>query len=137
MKIKVKKTMSHGDFAKYVVDKHGMSSFKTQRKSVIDDTFITTIELDPALAEDTILERQFALDTVTFEVEEEITADTVIPRILAVHNDDGYIDGDVSFNMSVRTSEEDLKDDGVEPITFHYVHDDGTLTLLWKDGKMV
>ena len=82
-------------------------------------------------------------NTFTVEVEEEITEDTVIPKLMTTFrktclNDDfGYqrvrIDEDFSIKLMLDKTEAHS-----EPVeTLHIVNDDGTHTLIWRDGKIV
>ena len=82
-------------------------------------------------------------DLFTVEVEEEITEDTVIPKLMTTFrktclNDDfGYqrvrIDEDFSIKLMLDKTEAHS-----EPVeTLHTVNDDGTHTLIWRDGKIV
>ena len=82
-------------------------------------------------------------DLFTVEVEEEITEDTVIPKLMTTFrktclNDDfGYqrvrIDEDFSIKLMLDKTEAHS-----EPVeTLHIVNDDGTHTLIWRDGKIV
>ncbi|PCE19712.1 hypothetical protein BSR39_05725 [Staphylococcus pseudintermedius] len=71
------------------------------------------------------------------EVEEEITEDTLISDLLEVYDFDGDLK---SEHWSVRTIKEILVESNDEDIiskAFHIINDDGTLTLIWKDGEMV
>ena len=82
-------------------------------------------------------------DTFTVEVEEEITEDTVIPKLLTtfkktyLKNDFGYqrvrIDEDFKIQLMLNKAEEHREK--IE--TLHMVNDDGTHTLLWRDGRLV
>ncbi|HEC2158297.1 hypothetical protein B5C01_10710 [Staphylococcus delphini] len=92
-------------------------------------------------AGDICFERGYITTTDIFEVEievdEEITEETVIPNLLEVYKNDGVID---SVNWKYMSIKEVLKEDGEQGITakmFYMLHDDGTLTLIWKDGELV
>ena len=82
-------------------------------------------------------------DLFTVEVEEEITEDTVIPKLMTTFrktcsNDDfGYqrvrIDEDFSIKLMLDKTEAHS-----EPVeTLHTVNDDGTHTLIWRDGRLI
>ena len=82
-------------------------------------------------------------DTFTVEVEEEFTEDTVIPKLLTtfetinVKNKVRYqrvrIDENYPIKLMLNKAEEHR-----EPVeTLHVVNDDGTHTLIWRDGKLV
>ncbi|MEJ7393114.1 hypothetical protein [Staphylococcus saprophyticus] len=70
-------------------------------------------------------------DTFTIEVEEEITEDTVIPKMLVkFKNPDTY--GRFK-NDSINGFE--IEEGNIE--AFYIVNDDKTLTLIWRDGRLV
>ncbi|WFG33969.1 hypothetical protein F10086_47 [Staphylococcus phage vB_SauM_JDF86] len=79
----------------------------------------------------------------TVEVEEEITEDTVIPKLMTTFKKT-YLKGDFGYQR-VRIDENysiklmlDRAEEHTEPIeTLHMVNDDGTHTLIWRDGKLV
>lgn len=82
-------------------------------------------------------------DTFTVEVEEEITEDTVIPKLMTTFKKTclkggiGYqrvrIDDNYPINLMLNKAEAHG-----EPVeTLHIVNDDGTHTLIWKNGKLV
>lgn len=82
-------------------------------------------------------------ETFTVEVEEEITEDTVIPRLMTTFKKN-YLKGDFGYQR-VRIDENypiklmlNRAEEHKEPIeTLHVVNEDGTHTLLWRDGKLV
>ena len=85
----------------------------------------------------------FPEETFAVEVEEEITEDTVIPKMLTtfkktyLKNDFGYqrvrIDEDFKIQLMLNKAEEHREK--IE--TLHMVNDDGTHTLLWRDGRLI
>ncbi|MTV20893.1 hypothetical protein [Staphylococcus delphini] len=84
-----------------------------------------------------VLEPIWPHDVFTVEVEEEITERTIIPDLLEVYEYDGDLK---SEHWSVKTIKEILVESNDEDIiskAFHIINDDGTLTLIWKDGEMV
>ena len=82
-------------------------------------------------------------ETFTVEVEEIVTEETVIPKLLTTFKktylkyDFGYqrvrIDEDFKIQLMLNKAEEHREK--IE--TLHMVNDDGTHTLLWRDGKLV
>ncbi|MFS4466002.1 hypothetical protein ACMFKE_11465 [Staphylococcus haemolyticus] len=69
----------------------------------------------------------------TVEVEEEITEDTVFPVLIkALKNAFNEITVISYENASINSSKSRN-----ETISYHILNDDGTMTLLWKDGAMV
>ncbi len=71
--------------------------------------------------------------TFTVEVEEEITEDTVIPKMLE-KSFDAYqnVVLDIQVNQSINMVKENA-----EVLTLHVINDDDTHTLIWRDGKLV
>ncbi|KKI52935.1 Phage protein [Staphylococcus equorum subsp. equorum] len=68
-------------------------------------------------------------DTFTVEVGEEITEDTVIPRLVVRHGDTGF----TLYENDYINNEFPL--DGVQ--AFYILNDDLTMILIWRDGKLV
>lgn len=68
-------------------------------------------------------------NTFTVEVEEEITEDTIIPRLVARHRDLGF----TLYKNDYINNEFPL--DSVQ--AFYILNDDLTMTLIWRDGKLV
>lgn len=80
-------------------------------------------------------------DTYTVEIEEEITEDTQIYRLLELKDsfmlkDGGWKDLNImKSNMYGNQSISEVKND--ESKNFYMLNEDGTLTLIWKDGELV
>src|SRR5699024_21833 len=80
-------------------------------------------------------------DTFTVEVEEEITEDTEIPKLMTTFkktclNDDfGYqrVRIDENFPIKLMLNKAEAHRESVE--TLHIVNDDGTHTLIWTHEK--
>lgn len=68
-------------------------------------------------------------DTFTVEDEEEIDEDTVIPRLVVRHRDTGF----ALYENDYINNEFPL--DSVQ--AFYILNDDLTMTLIWRDGKLV
>ena len=73
----------------------------------------------------------FPEETFTIEVEEEIDEDTEFEKL--------YYTTILSriVESSCTTIQSSLKHIAVEPIAFYIMNDDLTLTLIWRDGKLV
>lgn len=82
-------------------------------------------------------------DFFTVEVEEEITEDTVIPKLMTtfrkiyLKNGTGYqrVRIDENYSIKLMLNKAEAHSEPVE--TLHIVNDDGTHTLVWRNGKMV
>ena len=85
----------------------------------------------------------FPEETFAVEVEEEITEDTVVPKLMTTFKKT-YLEGGVGYqrvrideNYPIKLMLNKAEAHG-EPIeTLHTVNDDGTHTLIWRDGKLV
>ncbi|WP_346564571.1 hypothetical protein [Staphylococcus haemolyticus] len=69
-------------------------------------------------------------DTFTVEVEEEITEETEIPKLVSI-NRNNLNEVNINFNCSIRQ----LLDRS--DYNYYILNDDSTLTLIWKDGELV
>lgn len=68
-------------------------------------------------------------DTFTVEVEEEITEDTVIPRLVVRHRDTGFT---LYENDYINNG---FPLDSVQAV--YILNDDLTMTLIWRDGRLM
>ena len=88
-------------------------------------------------------EKFYPEETFTVEVEEEITEDTVIPKLMTtfrktcLKNGTGYqrVRIDENYSIKLMLNKAEAHSEPVE--TLHIVNDDRTHTLVWRDGKMV
>ncbi len=70
-------------------------------------------------------------DTFTVEVEEEITEDTVIHKLIEL-SDKGLLGRTIlNINSSINLAKTD------KSVAFYIMNDDLTMTLIWKNGKLV
>lgn len=69
-------------------------------------------------------------ETFTVEVEEEITEETKVPKLISIDRDTQN-EININFNFSIKQLVD--RDD----YNYYYLNDDGTMTLIWKDGAMV
>lgn len=74
----------------------------------------------------------------TIEVEEEITEETVIPLLLEVYECGGELVFLPNEEKSIKKllEQSDLEEN-ITTKTLYIINDDGTLTLVWKDGELV
>ncbi|MDK9861623.1 hypothetical protein [Staphylococcus equorum] len=70
-------------------------------------------------------------DLFTIEVEEEITEDTVIEKLYHTTIPSRIVESGCSTIKST------LEHSTVEPIAFYILNDDLTMTLIWRDGRLV
>lgn len=70
-------------------------------------------------------------DTFTVEIEEEITEDTVIHKLIEL-SDKGLLGRTIlNINSSINLTKTD------KSVAFYILNDDLTMTLIWRDGKLV
>ncbi|HAR6410759.1 TPA: hypothetical protein I1796_002600 [Staphylococcus pseudintermedius] len=77
-------------------------------------------------------------DTFTVKAEEEITERTVIPLLLEVYEYEGELVFLPNEEKSIKKllEQSDLEEN-ITTKTLYIINDDGTLTLIWKDGELV
>lgn len=134
VKIKRKVVMTKEEYAKYLIDKYGVVGFEGE---LIDDNIIDapmkfkqTFELNPVSKSD-LPNGSFRNREYTVEVDEEITEDTVLP-ILIERRDFG---NELTYSRYEYVRIKDIKE---ESSTLFYIeNDDKSLTLIWRDGKLV
>ncbi|WP_258059197.1 hypothetical protein [Staphylococcus pseudintermedius] len=85
-----------------------------------------------------VLEPIWGHDTFTVEVEELITERTVIPLLLEVYEFEEELVFLPQKEKSIKDllEESDLEEN-ITTKTLYLINDDGTLTLVWKDGELV
>lgn len=146
VKIKREVEMTHEEYAKYMIDRFGITSYES---ALIDNNIIDapmefeqTFTLKPMKKDDNpVIERSFK--GVVIEVEENITEDTVIPRLLTtfkkiyLKDNFGYQRVRIDDNYPIKLMLNKAEAHGEPVETLHIVNDDGTHTLIWRDGKLV
>jgi len=134
VKIKRKVEMTHEEYAKYLIDKFGIASY--ERELIDNNIFDVPMEFEQTFTlksmrkdEDPVIERSFK--GVVIEVEEEITEDTEFEKL--------YYTTILSriVESSCTTIQSSLKHIAVEPIAFYILNDDLTMTLIWRDGRLI
>lgn len=122
MQIKTKKTMSLPQLIEWAwengIKNKGFESERTSRAYFDYDGYLScTRAMEPT-------------DTFTVEVEEEITEDTVIPKIVSIGRKN---ENEINIHHYCRISQFiDNKD-----FNYYVLNDDDTLTLIWCDEKLV
>lgn len=77
-------------------------------------------------------------ETFEVEIEEEITEETEIPRLIEVYEYDGILGTHLNTKMSIKKVLNDSQSNLLYvPKAFYMLNDDMTMKLLWKDGEMV
>lgn len=76
--------------------------------------------------------------TFEFEVEQEITEDTKIPRLIEMYEYEGNPNTHLNKNITIKELLNDSQSDPLYvPKAFYILNDDMTMKLLWKDEEMV
>lgn len=85
---------------------------------------------DPEITANEVISYDPYSGTFTVEVEEEITEETKIAKLVSV-NRSTQNEVNINFNCSIRQ----LLDRS--EYNYYILNDDSTLTLIWKDGELV
>ncbi|MDT0896746.1 hypothetical protein RNS31_13180 [Staphylococcus pseudintermedius] len=130
MKIKVKKEMNLHQLIKWARENNVKgetftSNYGRAVKFYSDVSFNTMVPI-------------FHWDTFTVEAEEEITERTVIPLFLEVYEYEGELVFLPQKEKSIKDllEESDLEEN-ITTKTLYIINDDGTLTLIWRDGELI
>lgn len=130
MNIKVKKEMNLLELIEYIkkneiADKVFLNKKGKGKVVVGDDRHLYMTDLN-------------LTDTFTVEVEEVITERTVIPLLVEVYEYEGELVFLPQKEKSIKDllEESDLEEN-ITTKTLYLINDDGTLTLIWKDGELV
>ena len=96
---------------------------------------------DPEIIANEVISYDPHSGTFTVEVEEEITQETELPKYLEIyaHKSLGYGDENISIgkNQSIKEILKENKKYSTITKAIHLINDDGTHTLIWKDGELV
>ncbi|MCG1098289.1 hypothetical protein K4S70_06515 [Staphylococcus epidermidis] len=76
-------------------------------------------------------------DTFTVEIEEEITEDTVLPVILEISVNAGFEKAYINYQETIKGILDENIYSEIQTKYIYLQNDDGTMTLVWKDGKLV
>ena len=135
MKIKTKKRMTPEEHAKYMIDKHGISSLKSELigDNIIDapKRYVLTFELNPVSMKE-MSDTGFENKEFTIEIEEDITEDTHLDYLYALTNDD---EKEIRrcMNFTIRTASMVI---GRSDLTF-FTLIDNDLVKIYENGKLV
>ena len=82
-------------------------------------------------------------ETFTVEVEEEITEDTMVPKLMTTFKKT-YLEGGIGYqrvrideNYPIKLMLNKAEAHGEPVETLHVVNDDDTHTLIWRDGRLI
>lgn len=127
--IKTKKEMNLGELLCWAIDNKEQARFRDiSSKSM-------RVRFNDNAKPEIIFAKRFLPIEQTFkvEIEEPITEDTVIPKMLEMYRDaTSNLGAEIYINQSINSVIENA-----EVLTLHIVNDDGTHTLIWRNGKLV
>lgn len=130
VKIKRKVEVTQEEYAKYMIDKYGVSGFES---SLIDDNIIDApkrltlvFELNSVSKSD-LFNGSFRNGKLSVEVEEEITEDTEFEHMIEITEDD--------LHITWQNTKIDWEKDGQSKEFHAYI--DGEFKCIWRNGKLV
>lgn len=130
VKIKNKVTLKPKELIKYLLDLE-----ETEFTLYIETEDGYNNLLKPKLKVENYITYNEEEETFTIEVEEEITEETEIDNLVEFYFD-RY--GDLRFaNHKNKTIRQRLDKYSFKPQAFYSLNEDATMTLIWKDGKLV
>ena len=137
VKIKRKVEMTCGEFAKYMVDKFGFSSYEVKLSDGYwvgnpEREYDVSIHLPPSKVSDLPDITITKSGVVIFEVEEEITEDTHLDYLYALTNDDEK-EIHRCMNFTIRNASMVI---GRNDLTF-FTLIDNDLVKIYENGKLV
>lgn len=135
MKIKTKKQLNLPQLIEWAM-KNDM-----HERSFCGDRYGDAVHFDEN--EDILCDHVSLTETFTVEVEEEITEDTVVPKLMTtfkkiyLKNGIGYqrVRIDENYKIKLMLNKAEAHREPIE--TLHIVSEDGTHTLIWRNGKLV
>lgn len=134
MKIKTKKQLNLPQLIEWAWDNPEQSKHKilvANGKYLFDSVVSFNNDKNGVRLNGTVI----STDTFTVEVEEEITEDTVFETLIEIYkNRENLMFSTVHRNVSINNvkTNEYLITSG-----FYILNDDLTMTLIWRDGKLV
>lgn len=128
VKIKRKVTLKPKEFVKYLLD---LEETELTLHIETEDGYNNLIK--PKLKVGNYITYNEEKEAFTIEAEEEIDENTVFPVLVKTLKNAFNEITVVSFeNASINSSKSQN-----ETISYHILNDDGTMNLIWKDGKLV
>ena len=132
VKIKRKVEMTQKEFVQFLIEKAAINEITQSTKNGKD------FELCIKLKSDNNKINRIDNNLVEVEIEEEITENTKVPKLIEVYEYDGRLSAYLNTKMPIKKALNDSQSDLLcVPIAFYMLNDDMTMTLLWKEGEMV
>ncbi|WP_059748527.1 hypothetical protein [Staphylococcus haemolyticus] len=126
-KIKRKVEMTPKEFLKHLLEQE---ETEVELDGYTFDYNEEHYSFDPEIKTNEVISYDPHSGTFTVELEEEITKETEIPKLVSI-NRNNLNEVNINFNCSIGQFL-DRSD-----YNYYILNDDGTMTLLWKDGVMV
>lgn len=127
VKIKRKVEMTPKEFLKHLLEQE---ETEVELDGYTFDYNEEHYSFDPEIKTNEFISYSLHSDTFTVEVEEEITKETEIPKLVSI-NRNNLNEVNINFNCSIGQ----LLDRS--DYNYYILNDDSTLTLIWKDGELV
>lgn len=121
--IKTKKEMNLLELIEYIAE----TGYKTKSYTSNDNGAVVGVGLLKGIFINGTI---FPNHTFTVEIEEEIKEDTVIPKMVSIGRENQN-----EINIHYSRSIGQFLDN--EDFNYYVLNDDDTLTLIWRDGKLV
>lgn len=129
-KIKRKVEMTNKEFLKHLLEQE---ETEVDLNGYTFDYNEEHYSFDPEITTNEVVSYNPNNNTYTVEVEEEIAEDTVFPVLIKTLKNTCNETKVISFkNASIKSSKSENK-----ALTYHILNDDGTMTLIWKDGEII
>lgn len=130
VKIKKELEMSLGELIAWARENHiNLESYKSNFGATVDFN-----EFGDIIFTNDYINKN---DSFTVEVEEEITEETVLPVIVEIVERDVSEEAFIDYQKTIKS----ILDENINAqLTTRYIYlqnDDGTMTLVWKNGKLV
>ena len=136
MKIKTKKQLNLPQLIEWLLE-------SGKSECIVISNMNNIVQLEPYGSIRFSQEKFYPEEIFTVTTEEEITEDTMVPKLMTTFKKT-YLEGGIGYqrvrideNYPIKLMLNKAEAHG-EPIeTLHIVNDDGTHTLIWRDGKLV
>lgn len=128
--IKTKKRMNKKEYAQFLIDNADIIEITAGYRDL--EKYVLNIKLEPLNNKTKAISK----DILEVEIEEEITEYTVIPKIAEL-NLCGYDQHEELFVNENKSIKQLLSEEETNNKAFYIMNDDLTMTLIWKNGKLV
>lgn len=136
VKIKRKVEMTPKEFLKHLLEQE---ETEVELDGYTFDYNEEHYSFDPEIKTNEFISYSLHSNTFTVEVEEEITKDTKLDRVLEIYNDlhsPGSVSSVIQKGASINNILE-YNPSYFNTACLYLINEDMTLTLIWKDGELV